>query len=71
MEYMNPETILRWYSKLETSPKNNSIIPEVIAKIETYLRMIKVVAELNARIKWVRSNAETPPHPHTITTESP
>jgi len=64
MEYMNPETVLRWYSELETSPKNNSIIPEAIAKIETYLRMIKVVAELNARIKWVRSNAETPPCPH-------
>ena len=66
MEYMNPETVLRWYSELETSPKNNSIIPEVIVKIETYLRMIKVVAELNARIKWVRSNSETPPRPHAM-----
>lgn len=71
MEYMNPETILRWYSELETSPKNNSIIPEVIMKMKTYFKIMKVVAELNARIKWVRSNAETPPRPHTITTESP
>lgn len=64
MEYMNPETILHKYSELETSPKNNSIIPEVIAKIKTYLRMIKVIEELNTRVKWVRSNSETPPCPH-------
>jgi hypothetical protein len=69
MEYMNPETVLRWYSELETSPKNNSIIPEVIVKMETYFRMTKVVDELNSRLKWIRSNAETPPRPHT--TECP
>jgi serine/threonine protein kinase len=65
MEYMNPETILRWYSELEISPKNNSIIPKVIAKMETYFRMTKVVAELNARLKCIESDTETPPRPHT------
>lgn len=71
MKYMNPETILRWYSELEISPKNNSIIPKVIAKMETYFRMTKVVAELNARLKCIESDTETPPRPHTTTTECP
>lgn len=56
MEYMNPERILLWYSELETSPKNNSVIWEVIAKIEIYLGIVK-------------SDSETPPRPHT--TECP
>ena len=62
--YMNPETILRWYSELETSPKNNSMIPEVIAKIETYFRLMKVISELNQRFKQTESDTETPPRPH-------
>ena len=65
MEYMNPETVLRWYLELETSPKNNSIILEVIVKMETYFRMTKVVAELNARLKFIESDTKTPPRPHT------
>ena len=65
IEYMNPKKILRWYYELEISPKNNSIIPEVIAKMETYFRIIKVVAELNARVKRTESDTETPPRPHT------
>jgi len=56
MEYMNPERILLWYSELETSPKNNSVIWEVIAKIKIYLGIVK-------------SDSETPPRPHT--TECP
>ena len=64
MTYMSPESILRWYSELKTSPKNNSVIPEVIAKMETYFRLMKVVAELNVRFKWTESDTETPPRPH-------
>jgi serine/threonine protein kinase len=64
MEYMNPESVLRWYSELQTSPKNNSVIPEVIAKIETYFHMKSVVSELNARFKKSESDADTPPRPH-------
>lgn len=63
MEYMNPESVLRWYSELETSPKNNSVIPEVIAKIETYFHMKSVVSELNSRFKKSESDADTPPRP--------
>ena len=51
MEYMNPESILRWYSELKTSPKDNSVLPEVIQKIEVYFRMTE-------------SDSETPPRPH-------
>ena len=51
MEYMNPESVLRWYSELQTSPKNNSVIPKVIAKIETYFR------------NELESDVETPPRP--------
>ena len=64
MEYMNPESVLRWYSELQTSPENNSVIPEVIAKIEIYFRMKPVVSELNARFKKsAESDIETPPRP--------
>ena len=55
MEYMNPESIVRWYSELQTNPKDNSIIPEVIRTIETYLRM---KFEEDSQSK---SNGETPP----------
>jgi serine/threonine protein kinase len=51
IEYMNLESILRWYSELEKSPKDNSVIPEVIQKIEEYLRMTE-------------SDSETPPRQH-------
>jgi serine/threonine protein kinase len=64
MEYMNPESVLRWYSELQTSPKDNSVIPEVIAKIKTYFRMKSVVSELNAHFKKSESDIETPPRPH-------
>ncbi len=64
MECMNPESVLRWYSELQTSPKDNSKIPEVIAKIETYFHMKSVVSELNARFKKSESDADTPPRPH-------
>lgn len=56
IEYMNPESIMRWYSELETCPKDNSVIMEVIQKIEEYLRMTE-------------SDSETPPRPHA--TDSP
>jgi len=64
MEYMDPESVLRWYSELQTSPEDNSVIPEVIAKIETYFRMTFVVSELNARFKKSESDVETPLRPH-------
>jgi len=64
MECMNPESVLSWYSELQTSPKDNSKIPEVIAKIETYFHMKSVVSELNARFKKSESDADTPPRPH-------
>jgi serine/threonine protein kinase len=51
IEYMNLESILRWYSELETCPKDNSVIMEVIQKIEEYLSMTE-------------SDSETPPRPH-------
>jgi serine/threonine protein kinase len=63
MKYMNPESILRWYSELQTSPKDNSVIPEVIAKIEVYFRMGIVFAELKEHFKKSESNAETPLRP--------
>jgi serine/threonine protein kinase len=64
MEYMNPESVLRWYSELQKSPENNSVIPEVIAKIKTYFRIKSVLSELNARFKKSESDVETPPCPH-------
>jgi len=64
IEYMNPETVLRWYSELETSPKNNSIIPEVIAKMKTYFQSIQLI-----KARPTESDTETPPRPHT--TECP
>lgn len=63
MEYMNPESVLRWYSELQTNPKNNSVIPEVIAKIETYFRIKSIVSELNEHFKKSESDIETPPRP--------
>ena len=63
MEYMNPESIVRWYSELQTSPKNNSVIPEVIAKIETYYRMRFIVSQLKENFKKSESDVETPPRP--------
>jgi hypothetical protein len=54
---------LRWYSELQTSPKDNSVIPEVIAKIEVYFRMGIVFAELKEHFKKSESNAETPLRP--------
>lgn len=63
MKYMNPESILRWYSELQTSPKDNSVIPEVIAEIEVYFRMGIVFAELKEYFKKSESDAETPLRP--------
>jgi len=63
MKYMNPESILRWYSELQTSPKDNSVIPEVIAEIEVYFRMGIVFAELKKKFKTSESDVETPPRP--------
>lgn len=39
MEYMNPESILRGYSELQMIPDDNSKIPEIIDKMETYLNL--------------------------------
>lgn len=61
MKCMNPESILRWYSELQTSPKNNSVIPEVIAEIEMYFRMRIVFAELKAHFNETK---QTPPRSH-------
>ena len=61
MEYMNPESILRWYSELETNPKNNSVLPEVIQKIEVYFRMGFVISQLKEHFKEMK---KTPPRPH-------
>jgi len=63
MKYMNPDSILRWYSELQTSPKDNSVIPEVIAEIDVYFRMGIVVAELKEHFKKSESDAETPLRP--------
>lgn len=62
---MNPESILRWYSELQTSPKNNSKIPEVIDKMETYFKLKAVVSQLKEDFKMSESDVETPPRPHT------
>jgi serine/threonine protein kinase len=51
IEYMDLDSIMRWYSELKTCPKDNSVIMEVIQKIEVYLRMTE-------------SDSETPPRPH-------
>jgi len=51
IEYMDLDSILRWYSELQTCPKDNSVIMEVIQKIEVYFRMTE-------------SDSETPPRPH-------
>jgi serine/threonine protein kinase len=64
MEYMNPESILRWYSELQTSPKDNSRIPEVIDKMETYFKLKAVVSQLKENFKKSESDVETPPRPH-------
>lgn len=61
IEYMNLESILRWYSELETCPKDNSVIPEVIQKIETYFRLGFVVSQLKEHF---RETKQTPPRPH-------
>jgi serine/threonine protein kinase len=61
IEYMNPESILRWYSELKTSPKDNSVIPEVIQKIKVYFRMGFVVSQLKEHF---RETKQTPPRPH-------
>ncbi len=57
-EYMNPAAILKWYSELQEHPRNNTVIPEVIAKIETHFRMRQVVFDLNFN----ESYDETSPH---------
>jgi len=63
IEYMNPASILRWYSELQTIPKDNSVIPEVIVKIEVYFRMGFVVSQLKEHFKMSESDVETPPRP--------
>lgn len=62
MEYMNPESIVRWYSELETNPNDNSVIMEVIVKIEVYFRMRFVVSQLKEHFK---DTKQTPPRPRT------
>lgn len=64
IEYMNPESILLWYSELQTSPKDNSVIPEVISKIKTYYLMKTVVSHLRENFKKSESDVETPPRAH-------
>jgi serine/threonine protein kinase len=64
MEYMNPESILRWYSELQTSPKDNSRIPEIIDKMETYFKLKAVISQLKEHFKKSESDIETPPRPH-------
>lgn len=64
MEYMNPASILRWYSELQASPKDNSRIPEIIGKMETYFKLKAVVSQLNENFKKSESDVETPPRPH-------
>ena len=63
MEYMNPASILRWYSELETNPKDNSVIMEVIVKIEVYFRTRFVVSQLKEHFKKSESDVDTPPRP--------
>ena len=64
MEYMNPESILRWYSELQMSPKDNSRIPEIIGKIETHSNLKAVISQLKEHFKKSESDVETPPRPH-------
>ena len=64
MEYMNPESILRWYSELQKIPDDNSKIPEVIDKIETYFKLKAVVSQLKEHFKMSESDVDTPPRPH-------
>jgi serine/threonine protein kinase len=63
MEYMNPASILRWYSELETNPNDNSVIMEVIVKIEVYFRTRFVVSQLKEHFKKSESDVDTPPRP--------
>lgn len=63
MEYMNPESILSWYSELQKIPKDNSRIPEIIDKIETYFKLKAVVSQLKENFKKSESDVETPPRP--------
>jgi len=63
MEYMNPESIIGWYSELETSPKDNSVIMKVVEKIEIYFRTEIVVSQLKEHFKKYESDVETPPRP--------
>lgn len=64
IEYMNPASILRWYSELQTSPKDNSEIPKVIDKMETYFKLKAVVSQLKEHFKKSESDVDTPPRPH-------
>jgi serine/threonine protein kinase len=64
IEYMNPESILSWYSELEKSPKDNSVIPEIIDKMETYFKLRAVVSQLKENFKKSESDIETPPRAH-------
>lgn len=63
IEYMNPASILRWYSELEMNPNNKSVIMEVIFKIEVYFRMGFVVSQLKEHFKKSESDVDTPPRP--------
>jgi serine/threonine protein kinase len=63
MEYMNPASILCWYSELETNPNDNSVIMEVIVKIEVYFRTRFVVSQLKEHFKKSESDVDTPPRP--------
>lgn len=63
IEYMNPASILRWYSELEMNPNNNSVIMEVIFKIKVYFRMRFVVSQLKEHFKKSESDVDTPPRP--------
>lgn len=64
MEYMNPESILRWYSELQTIPEDNSRIPEIIGKMETYFKIKAVVSQLKEKFKKSESDVDTPPRAH-------
>jgi len=64
MEYMNPESILRWYSELQKIPDDNSKIPEIVCKLQTYFKLKAVVSQLKEHFKKSESDVETPPRPH-------
>jgi serine/threonine protein kinase len=64
IEYMNPESILLWYSELQKIPDDNSKFQEVIDKIETYFKLKAVVSQLKEHFKKSESDVETPPRPH-------